>query len=196
MMRACSAATQSSDEYSCNSPNYFYPRQQPQRSLTWKGKGRRYKGTSILPPTPLLPPYPQTGGYSHCRCLKPSHRSKPLLPWTGTPQRPPGEAPIPQAGSEPNHSTRVARAHGPAQQVFIPAPSLRLQALRQNVLQELSTEEMRLCPPLLMQRFWPIIIKSPEASSTLLSASSATLELAPHLSQTQTKARQDVGPGP
>lgn len=64
LVGACCAATQSSDEYSCNPPNCFYPQQQPQRSLTWKGEGRRYKGTSILPPTPLLPPYSQIGGYS------------------------------------------------------------------------------------------------------------------------------------
>lgn len=90
-------------------PNCFYPRQQPQPFLTWKGKGRRYKGTSILPPTPL-PPYPQTGGYSHCRCLKPSRHSKPSLPWLGTPQRSPGEAPIPPAGSELNHQHRGGRS--------------------------------------------------------------------------------------
>ena len=101
VMPACSAATQSPDEYSRNPPNCFYPRRQPQRSLTWKGKGRRYKGTSILPPTPPLPPHPRTGGYSHCRCPKPRRRSKPSLPWPGTSQRPPGEAPTPQAGSKP-----------------------------------------------------------------------------------------------
>lgn len=195
MMRACSAAMQSSDEYSCNPPNCFYPCQQPQQSLTWKGKGRRYKGTSILLPTPPLPPYPQMGGYSHCRCLKPSHQSKPSVPWPGTPQCPLGEAPIPQAGSKPDHSTRVARAHGPAQQDFIPAPSLQLQVLRQSALQEHSTEETGLCPPLLMQHFWPIISENPETGSTLLSASSAALELAPCSSQTQTKASWDTGSG-
>lgn len=187
---------QSSDEYSCNPPNCFYPRQQPQRSLTWKGKGKRYKGTSILPPTPLLPPYPQTGGYRHCWCLKPPHHSKPSLPWPGTPQHPPGEAPIPQAGSESDHSTGVTRAQGAAQQDFIPAPSLQLWAARQSTLQELSTEEMGLCPPLFMQHFWPIVSKSPETGSTLLSASSTTLELAPRSSQIQTKANWDAGPGP
>lgn len=121
LVGACCAATQSSNEYSCNPPNRFYPQQEPQRFLTEKGEGRRYKETCTLPPTPLLPPYPQTGGY--CRCLKPSHLSKPSLPWLGTAQHPPGEVPNPQASSKFIHSTRVARAYHSAWQDFIPVPS-------------------------------------------------------------------------
>lgn len=49
--------------------------------------------------------------------------------------------------------------------------SLQLRASRQSMCQELGAEETGLCPPLLMQRFWPIISDSPKTSSTLFSAS-------------------------
>lgn len=142
-------------------PNRFYPQQEPQRSLTEKGEGRRYKETCTLPPTPLLPPYPQTGGY--CRCLKPSHLSKPSLPWLGTAQHPPGEVPNPQASSKFIHSTRVARAYHSTWQDFIPAPSEDIKGFSN------STQEMSLAHPLLMQHFWPFISESQKQQHPALS---------------------------
>lgn len=110
MMQACSVATQSSDEYSCNPPNCFYPHQQPQRFLTRKGREevQRNQHPSTNTSAASLPPNGM--GYSHCQCLKPSHHSKPSLPWPSTPQRSPGEVPIPQAGSELNHRHRAGRS--------------------------------------------------------------------------------------